>query len=208
MSVPSIAELETQPLSKQEARSALSRKKLLEATVRIINTQGVSRLNVRSICAEAGLSTGAFYHLFDSKDDVINYYLIYAFNEYKSNVDISNENLTATQKVRRLYQYMVGCYTETGYEFMSAFYTPTNSILNFRTRSENERVVLEEACEYLAEGQANGEISADVDLETVKLDLALIVTGIMFYWCVFKGDLDVAKLVDEKLAAYLQQIEK
>lgn len=206
MAVPSIAELNSTPTSKQEARSALSRKKLLDAAVRLINTEGIDRLSVRSICAEAGLSTGAFYHLFDSKEDVINYYLVDTYERFKQDSAINPDSLSTIDKVCTLYRHMVKCYTETGYEFMSAFYRPTNSLLNYRTRTEHERVILEEVREYLEQGVESGQIRSDVDLDEALLEIAIRVTGAMFYWCVFKGDMDIYDIVDRNLRSYLATI--
>ena len=194
-------------MSKNEARSALSRKKLLEATIHIIRTEGVAHLNVRAICKQAGLTTGAFYHLFNSKEDVINYYLSYAFDRYKQEANTNIEGLSATEKIRNLYQYFVKSCEETGYEFMSVYYTPLNAMLNFRERPNHERVVLEECVDYLLEGQKNGTIRPDLDLDEVRLQIAAIATGIMFYWCVFEGNLDAAGLIDRNLASYLWTLE-
>lgn len=84
--------------NKQEARSALTKQKLLEATVAIIQTHGISKLSVRLICETAGLSTGAFYHVFNSKEDVINYYLSFTFKRYKDEADSTNKNVPTSQK--------------------------------------------------------------------------------------------------------------
>ena len=194
-------------LSKQDARSALSRQKLMEAVVRIVQTQGIAGLNVRAICKEAGLSTGAFYHLFDSKEEVIGYYLVYTFRRYEAESLVGIENMTASQKVRNIYQHMVKCYEEACWEFMTAFYTPTNPVLDYRNRPKENAVVLDKACEYLVEGQREGTILPDLDFEEVKIEIASISTGVMFYWCAFHGDLDAASLIDRKLASYLSTIE-
>lgn len=193
--------------TKQEARSALTRQKLLEAAVHIIQTEGIAALNVRAICEQAGLSTGAFYHLFNSKEDVINYYLNSTFERYKEEALNSTANLSAAQKVRNIYQYTIKCYMEAGYEFMTAFYSPSNAMLNFRMRPNDEPVVLEEVYSYLEQGQRDGSILPDVDLEEAKLEIAMIVTGAMFYWCVFKGDMDAASIVDKNLENYLSTLE-
>ena len=203
-------EISKQPAShysKQDARSALSRQKLLEAVVRIVQARGIAGLSVRAICEEAGLSTGAFYHLFDSKEDVIGYYLTYTFKRYEDEVIASSENLTASQKVGNIYEYLVKCYEEAGYEFMTAFYTPANPMLNYRNRPESNGVVLEKVCEYLVQGQEEGTIRSDLDFDEVKLEIAMIATGVMFYWCVFQGDVDAAGLIDKKLEQYLSTLE-
>ena len=193
--------------NKQEERSALTRKKLLEATVSIINSSGIPYLSVRSICETAGLTTGAFYHVFNSKEDVINYYLDFTFKRYKKEASSNNKGLSASKKIRNLYQHTLKCYIEAGYEFMSAFYSTTNPVLNFKERPNGEFVVLEEVEAYLRQGQIDNELRDDINLEEVKLEIAMIVTGAMFYWCVFKGEIDVASIVDKNLSTYLATIE-
>lgn len=200
-------EKQTEPRNKQEERSTRSRQKLLEAAVHIIQTRGMSSLSVRTICAEAGLSTGAFYHLFNSKEDVVNYYLIYAYNRYKEDAPADFDALTATDKIRSVYRYFIEMCEETGYEFMRAYYTPSNSMLNFRNRPNHERVVLEECRDFLVQGQERGEIRPDIDLDDAILEIAMIITGVMFYWCVFEGDLDAKAIFDRRVTAYLKTIE-
>lgn len=197
----------TTSASKQETRSDISRQKILSAAVHLIQTQDISKFNVRTICKEAGLTTGAFYHLFDSKEDVINYYLMYTFERYQKDVNALIKGKTASEKIRTIYQFMVKCYQEAGYEFMSRFYVPTNPVLDFRHRPNNDRMILEEVEVYLVQGQKEGEIKADLDLDQVKLEIGALVTGFMFYWCVLKGDVDVADLIDIHLANYLSRIE-
>ncbi len=198
---------ERAPMTKQEARSAKSRQKLLAATVKIIKTQGIAKLNVRGICKEAGLSTGAFYHLFDSKEDVIYYYLNYAYEQAHDEAASELEGLSATDKIRTTYRHFIKLCENAGWEFMSVYYTPTNSSLNFRNRPQNKRFTLEECVGYLAEGQKDGSIRADVDLEEVELEIAAMVTGVMFYWCLFKGDMDATGIFDRNITRYLRSLE-
>ena len=50
------------------ARGQDSRQKLLDAAVRLIRTKGYGATRVEDICAEAGLTKGAFFHHFPSKE--------------------------------------------------------------------------------------------------------------------------------------------
>lgn len=194
--------------TKQEARSDLSRQRILQAAVRIIQEGDLSRFNVRTICAEAGLTTGAFYHLFDSKEDVINYYLDYTFQQYKKSVAYLNGSQNASEKIRMLYQYMVESYTKAGPAFLSYFYMPTNPILNFRNRPNDAHLLLEEVDDFLTQGQREGFFREDIDHDLALLNIGSIVTGVMFYWCVFKGNVPAARLIDERLSEYLKTLEK
>jgi len=53
------------PRSKTESRD-----RLLDAALRVIRTKGYSATSVDDICREAGLSKGAFFHHFKSKEDL------------------------------------------------------------------------------------------------------------------------------------------
>ena len=117
------------------------------------------------------------------------------------------EGLSASDKIRAVYRHFIRQCEDAGHEFMSVYYPPTNTNLNFRNRPQNKRFTLEECVDYLAEGQKEGTIRADVDLEEAELEIASMVTGIMFYWCLFKGDLDAEGMFDRKMTQYLKTIE-
>jgi AcrR family transcriptional regulator len=46
--------------------------KIIEAACRIISESGVSAATTRAIAREAGLSTGAIYHYYSNKEDILN----------------------------------------------------------------------------------------------------------------------------------------
>lgn len=55
----------------RQQRSAATRRAILDAAVRLTREGGFDRLNVRDVCAAAGVTTGAFYHHFSSKEDLL-----------------------------------------------------------------------------------------------------------------------------------------
>jgi TetR/AcrR family transcriptional repressor of nem operon len=54
--------------SPKTATSQASGQKLLDAAVHVIRSKGYSAARVEDICAEAGLTKGAFFHHFESKE--------------------------------------------------------------------------------------------------------------------------------------------
>jgi len=55
-------------ISAKAAAAQASAEKLLDAAVHVIRAKGYSAARVEDICAEAGLTKGAFFHHFDSKE--------------------------------------------------------------------------------------------------------------------------------------------
>ncbi|MGF3025522.1 TetR/AcrR family transcriptional regulator [Methylobacterium aquaticum] len=55
----------------QEQRSAETRRALLEATIRLLHSDGYFRLTTPAIAREAGISRGALNHHFASKEDLL-----------------------------------------------------------------------------------------------------------------------------------------
>lgn len=50
-----------------QQRSEETRSRILESAVKLFSTQGYNKASVEDICTEAGISKGAFYHHFESK---------------------------------------------------------------------------------------------------------------------------------------------
>jgi AcrR family transcriptional regulator len=50
-----------------QQRSEETRSRILESSVKLFSNRGYNKASVDDICAEAGLSKGAFYHHFESK---------------------------------------------------------------------------------------------------------------------------------------------
>lgn len=47
-----------------------SKRKLLDATLKVVRTKGYSATRIEDVCAEAGLTKGSFFHHFKSKEDL------------------------------------------------------------------------------------------------------------------------------------------
>ncbi len=53
-------------------RSLITQTRILHAATKLVKTQGWETTKIKDICAEAGVSIGAFYHHFASKQELMN----------------------------------------------------------------------------------------------------------------------------------------
>lgn len=194
-------------VSVQETRAQVTREKLLKAALKLVNQYGMKYLTVRNVCDAAGLSTGSFYNLFSGKDELIAYYVKHVFLTYKKQADIEGANHNSIEKSLLIYRFYIQCCKEAGLEFVSALYSSnTNPAFDFLDRSKEDELVLDRVREYIECGKEKGEIRTDIDTEIIMMRIAVIVTGNIFYWCVFAGDFDLEYQVDKMLGDYLLSI--
>ena len=131
-------------VSSREERAQATREKLLEAAIELVNQYGMKYLTVRNICDEAGVSTGSFYNLFDSKDDLVFYYLQNVFTEYKQQVENDASQHSSLEKIILIYRFYIKCVLETGLEFITGLYAAnTNQAFNFLERDPKNEMVLD-----------------------------------------------------------------
>ena len=57
---------------RRKLQSQATRKAILDAAVELAGQMGFQRMTIRDICSKAGVTTGAFYHHFSSKEDLLN----------------------------------------------------------------------------------------------------------------------------------------
>lgn len=194
-------------ISAQETHVQVTREKLLETAIDLVNEHGMQYLTIRNICDSAGISTGSFYNLFDGKDDLVAFYLNNVFSTYKQKAQERSSDHTPLERIILIYRYYIDCVLETGLEFITGLYSSiTNPVFNFLERDPEKELVLDRVREDLEAGIAQGEIKPDTDIEEAMLRIATIITGNIYYWCVFEGRIDLAYLTDSLLQDYLHTI--
>lgn len=194
-------------VSAQEKRTQITREKLLETAIDLVDRYGMSSLTIRNICDEAGISTGSFYNLFDNKDELIAYYLRDVLTEYKNKAEEQASGHTSLEKVILIYRFYIECVLETGIEFITGLYSSiTNPVFNFLEREAEEELVLGHVRQDLEEGIAVGEVKDTIDINEALLRIAIIITGNIYYWCTFNGRIDLAYQADSMLQNYLRSL--
>lgn len=194
-------------VSVHETRAQVTREKLLKAAIKLVNRDGMKQLTVRNICDEAGLSTGSFYNLFSGKEDLISYYLKYAFVPYREKALVESEPYNPIERIPIIYRaYVVYC-KDMGLEFVSGLYASNhNPFFDFLHRDSDDDFIIATVRSYIDEAKKQGLIRKEVDTDESLLRIAAASTGLLFYWCVFNGKIDLEYEVDAAIATYLRSI--
>ena len=57
---------------KRVEQAAQTKNNIIRVALNLIQKKGYHNMSIRQLCQEAGISTGAFYHHFSSKEEMIN----------------------------------------------------------------------------------------------------------------------------------------
>lgn len=194
-------------VSVHDTRAQVTREKLLKAAIKLVNRDGMKQLTVRNICDEAGLSTGSFYNLFSGKEDLISYYLKYAFTPYREKALEESEKYNPVERCLVIYRAYVRYCKDMGIEFVSGLYSSNhNPFFDFMHRDTQDDFIIATVRVYIEEAKELGLIREDVETDEVLLRIAAASTGLLFYWCVFDGKIDVDYEVNDAIEGYLRSI--
>ena len=68
-------------MNKRQQSAINTKKKLIQAALKLLKKNGLSSINVEEITKEAGVAKGTFYVYFKRKEDIIAEYSRYPFKE-------------------------------------------------------------------------------------------------------------------------------
>ena len=181
------------------------RQQIIDATVRVLSTEGAAALTVRRVCREADVSNGTFYHYFQNKDDLLMYFVkdtLFGEFEVKTPPD------EITGRILELYLHLIRKYQSLGKNFMRSFYNTSNTALSAymgETAGEFAPGTIMARSEIeLLEAQRRGVIRADCEVHQVCADICTIVKGCVFEWCLGDGRMDMEAALHRILGHYMR----
>lgn len=168
---------------KQQAME--TRIKILEIALDLFKEKGMNAVKITDICQAAGVSVGAFYHHFPSKESIIErgYQSIDAYIEE----NMKNRSFTdCREKILTLFKEANSFMEELGWKFIGDVYKYTLSTGNKYTLS-TKRFPYRFIEQSLEEGLSSGELRQEVNSEQAAEFLMKLVRGFTFDWCICEG---------------------
>lgn len=162
-----------------------------------------SSLTVRNICDEAGVSTGTFYHYFDSKDDLWFYYLDGGLEEYAKEIELKYNGDIAAYVLRVYDIYLTYC-QEAGIEFLTNYYAASNKQLS--REKAGARPVARWLDDGIQKAKKEGRFHCKVSEEDFVHDICIIIKGCIFEWCVNDGHFDLIDCAKNVMQRYMDGI--
>lgn len=159
-----------------DEKRAAARLRLIDATIAVVERDGVDGLTTRAITAEAGVSAGMFYGHFDSKESLLSAVVDHKVDELTTLVEVEIEmGAPLLDVVRGMLRELV---TVADLQALAVFRGASASDeARAAQRSINERIV-EAFTPILDATIAAGVVRSDVDVPAVIEMIDLLIDGL------------------------------
>lgn len=188
-----------QKLTKRQIKAAETKVKIYETAKKLFVEHGIEKVTVDSIVESVGISKGAFYIHFESKDIlasiIINDYVKEVDLEYKEYMNSIKEDLSSSEllilmigKIGEVIDKKLGC------DNMKVLYKAhiTKTIDTESSISYN-RDVYKIFTYIIHRGVNSGEFVIPMSIEDLAHHFILAMRGIVFEWCIRYPDFNLSE---------------
>lgn len=171
--------------ARRQQQAQATHRAILEAASELFRTQGFDQVTIRDICQQAGVTTGAFYHHFKSKDDLLNQ----GFSSLDAYLETALAPYRDSPPLERL-GALLGNYTtymqEQGWETVARYYT--RRLSDPRTESMSpQRFTLRTMQECLTALARDGSLSPKYTPEWTAEFFFRHFRGVVIDWILHRG---------------------
>jgi len=177
-------------ITKRQEQALETKDRIYSAAIDLMDREGFENITIADISKKAGVSVGAFYHYFTSKNDILAD-IFHKVDEYFSSQVISGLNKgTTPEKIIEYFDYYAKFSMRSGVELTQQLFKPQ---IKFFVEKNRPMVTLLE--DLIQEGQRKKEIRADESPEELARFLIIMARGIVFDWSVSDGSYDLEPMM-------------
>lgn len=182
---------------KRKVQGAETKKKLYEIAKKLFSERNFSDVSVEDITDEAGITKGAFYVHFESKDaliaSLIADYVAGTDTNYKTFVEALPHEMPASEVILALTQKIADELVDTvGCENMKKIYQMllTGTVDTEAVKGYGRELYLL-FYSILDKGIRRGELTSSLPLEDLSRHFVMAIRGVSYEWCVRFPDFDL-----------------
>ena len=175
---------------------------IFNVAMSIFQKKRFDEVTVNEICRAAGVSTGAFYHHYPSKEHL----LLEEYNLVNKLVWSSTDILMETDPIERLIEY-VGMYAESAEDATLEIVTEVYRVwLTLRTGFplSFEDGVLSGMLGLVEEAQMSSKLDPELDSKQFALDILTITRGTIYHWCQMNGSFSVKEKAVQMVRPFIE----
>lgn len=182
----------------REMKSKKNKNKIFVTAIDLIREKGYDNVSINEICSTAGFTKGAFYHYFNSKEDLLiqlhkdvdDYYMVEVLPRIKGKRPI--------EQLRCFIQEYAYCGYGVGVDIIKQlFKSQTNALTDFM--NDFDRPFFKILMDIIKRSQDIGEITDKLPCEELARYTMSFIWGVLHNWTMEYGNYDI----EEKMSMYL-----
>lgn len=197
-----------------QLRAAATKKKIYQCADQLFREYGFKKVSVDAIVDKAGISKGAFYVHFDSKDaliaELISSYVMKLDLDYRSFLAQNSEHTLMCDVILSLVEEISNCITnKIGYTLMTNVYriqldgtALTDTLLNYN------RDIYKIFQELLELGVRTGEFRADFSIDKAAFQLVTSIRGLTYEWLIRYPEMDLKEKLRDCFSLLVKGLQK
>jgi TetR/AcrR family fatty acid metabolism transcriptional regulator len=174
------------PITKRQEQALETKNRIYTAAIDLMDRDGFEKITIADISRKAGVSVGAFYHYFDSKNDILAE-IFHQADEYFSTQVISGlKKKSVPEQIVEYFDHYAKFNVASGVEMTQQLFNP--KIKFFIKDGRPMQTILQD---LIRKGQGKKEIRAVADPEELARFLFVMARGVVFEWSLYDGSYDL-----------------
>lgn len=172
----------------REIKAAQTRSELCKAALTLFCEHGVQCVTIDDICTYCGVTKGAFYHHFPSKDHIITYSVNYELDCYIEKYFHMSPSQSVKQLLLHLQQLSFSYFQQLGK--MMTRYSYEGQIHSLIALKQQERSYVSYLSQLIEQGIEKQLFRSHLDFENCYMMNIILFTGFLFKWSSIPEDKD------------------
>ncbi len=192
----------------RKEQAEITRQKLVDAALDLFVKRGYDRVTVDDICKQAGVSKGAFYGHFNTKDQAILEEFLKADVYYQTVVSEVMQEDTYVDKMLAFSRLALRFIESQGKMVIKVAYSSTIAPERKTSPIASQNRALYQITEALVKGaQENGECRTDISSAKIAQTVIRSIRGVVYDWCLQDGGFDLEEAGTILAALFLDGLE-
>jgi TetR/AcrR family fatty acid metabolism transcriptional regulator len=174
------------PLTKRQEQALETKNRIYNAAIDLMDREGFDNITIADISEAAGVSVGAFYHYFESKNDILAEIFYQADEYFSTQVACGLKKESIPEQIVEYFDHYARFNVSSGVEMTQQLFSP-----KIKFFIKNGRPMLTILQDLVCKGQEKGEIRADISPEEIGRFLFVMARGVVFEWSLYDGSYDL-----------------
>jgi len=173
-------------ITKRQEQALETKNRIYTSAISLMERKGFENITISDISKTAGVSVGAFYHYFESKNDILAE-IFHRADEYFSSEVVSMLNKPNNiENIIEYFDYYAKFNIASGVETTQQIFNPQIKFFIIE-----DRPMLKILQNIIRKGQENQEICMDMEEIEIVRYLFVVARGIIFEWSLKDGKTDL-----------------